>query len=261
MFFRSNTARVVISLIYCFLISGVQSVYATEADFGKLQQQAVAGDANAQHELALHYYKGDGVRKDYDAAFAWFKKAADQEHAQSQHQMGHIYEYGVGIINKDKKQAFEWFLKAAENDHLTSQTKVAMMYMMGTGVKKNKERYKFWSNRVLESKGLVETAAEKAAIAKKARRPAKPVSQQTTTTTKPAITKPKPAITKPKPAITKPTITRPAATTSPPTKPAAAVVPKRTPEQEKAWRREQARRLVEESNRDAAIIGDWTDEE
>jgi len=118
--FHAKPARVVISLVFCLLISGVQSVYATDADFKKLQGQAVVGDSNAQYELAEYYYKGDGVRKDYDAAYAWYKKAADQGHAEAQHQLGHIYEYGVGIINKDKKQAFEWYLKGAEGGHLAS---------------------------------------------------------------------------------------------------------------------------------------------
>ncbi len=255
MIFQHNTARVVISLVFCLLISGVQSVYATDADFGKLQGQAVTGDANAQYELAGHYYKGDGVRKDYDAAFAWYKKAADQGHEEAQHQLGHIYEYGVGIINKDKKQAFEWYLKGAEGGYLASQTKVAMMYMMGAGVKQSKEKYKFWSNRVLESKGLVEITEKKAAPAKKAKPPARPVNRQAITKPAITITEPKP---KPKP---KPTISAPAATTPAPAKPVAVVAPKRTPEQEKAWRREQAKRLVEESNRKAAETGDWTDEE
>jgi len=86
-----------------------------------------------------------------------------------------------------------------------------MMYMMGAGVKQSKEKYKFWSNRVLESKGLVETAEEKAAVAKKAKPPAKPVSKR-------AITKPAITITEPKPKP-KPTISAPAATTPAPAKP------------------------------------------
>jgi hypothetical protein len=34
-----------------------------------------------------------------------------------------------------------------------------------------------------------------------------------------------------------------------------------TAEQKKAWRREQARKLVEKANRDAAEAGEWSDEE
>lgn len=246
MLFQSNTVRVIVSLFIIFLASGIPYVAADNAVISKLQDRATAGDANAQCELAEIYYKGDGVMKNYDTAFVWFEKAANQGHAEAQHRMGHIYEYGVGLVKKDNKQAFEWFHKAAEQGHMAAQTKVALMYMTGKGVKKSKENYKLWSNRLLEQKGLIETPEEKSATAAKARRAAK--------AKRAAEAK---AQVKP---VSKPVITQPAVKAKPPAKPVVAAKPKRTPEEEKAWRREQARRLVEEANKDAAGVGDWSDE-
>lgn len=252
MLFQSNTVRVIVSLFIIFLASGVQYVAADNAVINKLQDRATTGDANAQFELAEIYYKGDGVMKNYDTAFVWFEKAANQGHAESQHRMGHIYEYGVGLAKKDNKQAFEWFHKAAEQDHMPAQTKVALMYMTGKGVRKSKENYKLWSNRLLEQKGLIETSEEKAAKAEKARSAAKARRAAEAKRAAKAKIPVKP--------VSKPVITQPAATPKPPKKPVVAAEPKRTPEQEKAWRREQARRLVEEANKDAAAVGDWSDD-
>jgi hypothetical protein len=247
MLFQSNTVRVIVSLFVIFLASGIPYVAADNAVISKLQDQATAGDANAQFELAEIYYKGEGVMKNYDTAFVWFEKAANQGHVESQHQMGHIYEYGVALVGKDNKKAFEWFHKAAEQGHMPAQSKVALMYMTGKGVKKSKENYTLWSNRLLEQKGLIETSGEKAAKAAKARRAAK--AQRAAEAKVPV-----------KP-VSKPVITQPAVTAKPPAKPTVAAKPKRTPEEEKAWRREQAKRLVEEANKDAAAIGDWSEED
>ena len=46
-----------------------------------LRDAAEKGDAQAQANLGVMYYKGYGVAKDDKAAAAWFCKAADQGHA------------------------------------------------------------------------------------------------------------------------------------------------------------------------------------
>ena len=44
----------------------------------KIRERAERGDAEAQYDLALAYYKGEGVAKDLEEAVKWFRKAADQ---------------------------------------------------------------------------------------------------------------------------------------------------------------------------------------
>ena len=150
MLIQSNTVRVIVSLLIVFLVSGIQSVAAENAVISKLQGRATAGDANAQFELAEIYYKGNGVMKNYDTAFVWFEKAANQGHAESQHQMGHIYEYGVGLVEKENKKAFEWFHKAAEQGHLAAQKNLAGLYTIGRGVNQNSRKARLWTLRAKE---------------------------------------------------------------------------------------------------------------
>ena len=55
-----------------------------EKAVSNLTGAAHAGDAEAQHDLALHFAYGQGVDKDLQQAFTWLKKAADQNLAISQ---------------------------------------------------------------------------------------------------------------------------------------------------------------------------------
>lgn len=54
--------------------------------FGPMLPEAVIGfadhgDADAQFNIGMKYYRGDGVAKDYGNAAEWFGKAADQGEA------------------------------------------------------------------------------------------------------------------------------------------------------------------------------------
>ena len=42
------------------------------------RKAAEQGDAKAQFNLALRYYKGEGVTQDYAEAAKWYRKAAEQ---------------------------------------------------------------------------------------------------------------------------------------------------------------------------------------
>ena len=48
-----------------------------------LEEIAKQGDADAQYELGNCYYNGYGVEKDESVADKWFRKAADQSHAEA----------------------------------------------------------------------------------------------------------------------------------------------------------------------------------
>ena len=72
------------------------------------KKSADQGYANAQSNLALMYYNGEGVQKDYKQAVEWFKKSANQGNADAQFNLGNMYIYGKGV-QKDYKQAAYWF--------------------------------------------------------------------------------------------------------------------------------------------------------
>ena len=48
------------------------------SEFEETKALAEKGDASAQYNLGLMYIRGHGVEQDFNEAFKWTKKAADQ---------------------------------------------------------------------------------------------------------------------------------------------------------------------------------------
>ena len=98
-----------------------QAVWADNvSDFQKTFQAAEQGNAQAQLDLGVMYYKGEGVRQDYAQAVQWFRKAAEQGVAEAQHNLGVAYDQGLGS-RQDDAQAVQWYRKAAEQGHADDQ--------------------------------------------------------------------------------------------------------------------------------------------
>ena len=75
---------------------------------------AEQGLAEAQYDLGVSYYFGDGVAKDPRAAVRWFRMAAEQGDAKAQYNLGVAYWNGKGVIT-DKREAYIWFSLARAN--------------------------------------------------------------------------------------------------------------------------------------------------
>jgi TPR repeat protein len=56
------------------------------------------------------YYNGWGVPQDYSAAVSWYRKAAEQGHADAQNNLGFSYSQGHGVP-KDYAAAVSWYVK------------------------------------------------------------------------------------------------------------------------------------------------------
>ena len=57
-----------------------------------LTESANAGNADAQFNLAVCYYSGEGTAQDFKKAAEWMTKAAKQGHADAQKNLGFCYE-------------------------------------------------------------------------------------------------------------------------------------------------------------------------
>jgi TPR repeat protein len=71
----------------------------------------------------------DGVAHDEAAAMAWFRKAAEQDHANGQFSLASLY-YG----RKEYSPAASWYRRAAEQGNALAQIRLARMYAEGTGL-------------------------------------------------------------------------------------------------------------------------------
>ncbi|MBE6662165.1 MAG: sel1 repeat family protein [Ruminococcaceae bacterium] len=85
-----------------------------EIDPKELLTPAMSGDANAQNTLGVYYGMGlfDG-KPDFDEAVKWYRKAAEQGHAEAQYNLAVCYRMGRGVPMNDAIAEF-WFNKASE---------------------------------------------------------------------------------------------------------------------------------------------------
>ena len=69
-----------------------QQTKADQKPIEEVKAKAEAGDADSQVELGLRYEKGEGVAKDQAEAAKWYRKAAEQNYARAQNNLGVCYE-------------------------------------------------------------------------------------------------------------------------------------------------------------------------
>ena len=111
--------------------------------FKQFQVLANKGEADAQHNLAMMYRTGKGIKKNYKLSGEWFRKAADQGVVDAQYYMGHIYDVGEGV-SEDKKYAYVWYRKAAEKGHGLAQINLGVLYANGLGVEQDVNQAYLW---------------------------------------------------------------------------------------------------------------------
>src|SRR5437773_414304 len=111
----------------------------------EIRARAEKGDAQFQSELGEAFCFGMlGVAKDEVEAVKWFRKAAEQNLAQAQFNLGAFYECGHGVA-KDEVEAVKWFRKAAEQNLAQAQYNLGHCFAYGRGVAKDYvEGYKWW---------------------------------------------------------------------------------------------------------------------
>ena len=87
------------------------AVTAQSTEIEQLRLAAEQGDANAQYNLGLTYYNGEGVPQNYQEAVKWYCLAAEQGNADAQFGLGmHAFDKAVP---QDYVQAHKWINLAA----------------------------------------------------------------------------------------------------------------------------------------------------
>ncbi|MEY2602227.1 MAG: uncharacterized protein QOJ36_1546, partial [Verrucomicrobiota bacterium] len=118
-----------------------------------LRDKAEAGDADAQCQLGLSYSDGvNGLPKSDSEAVRWLTKAAEQNNALAEFNLGVFYAQGWGL-RKNWAEACKWYLKAAEQNNQDAEINLANCYLNGQGVRKSSvEAYK-WFNKAAQQNG------------------------------------------------------------------------------------------------------------
>jgi S1-C subfamily serine protease len=100
------------------------------------RKAAEQNEAEAQYNLGVCYANGEGLAKDPVQAVKWYRKAAEQNYALAQNNLGLCYYDGAGV-SKNAFQAVLWWRKAADRGLALAQYNVGCRYVIGEGVSKN----------------------------------------------------------------------------------------------------------------------------
>ena len=139
----------------------------TRNPFKATLEKASAGDAKAQYEMGLLYYRGKYTKQDYAQALNWFDTAAKNGSIPAMNALAGLYNAGHGCEPNPEK-TFYWYqmaaalndfearvqgigieadpakgfgiMKAAADDRSPiAQTLTAQLYEKGIGVEKNEK--------------------------------------------------------------------------------------------------------------------------
>jgi TPR repeat protein len=117
-----------------------------KGDYGaavhELNTLGEAGDISAQIMLGALYSKGGAVIRDDKIAVSWFEKAAVQNNAEAQYQLGYLYENSQ--LPRDYVAATSWYHKAAQRGSAKAQARLGALYSAGLGVTKNTNEAVLW---------------------------------------------------------------------------------------------------------------------
>lgn len=119
----------------------------------QLQPLAQAGQAQAQLQLGLLHYHGQGVAEDNAAARTWFDRAARQGLAEAQFRLGTMYAFGHAAAPEGEdphRLAALWFFEAASQGHAEAQYSLGILFVTGSGVVQSTEEAERWMRRAAE---------------------------------------------------------------------------------------------------------------
>lgn len=112
------------------------------------------GYSTAQLNLAIGYETGKGVQQDFNKAFKWYLKAAEQGNAIAQNKLGELYELGQDAngqgVPRDIDASFKWYRKSAEQGYPLAQVSLGWMYNSGLGAPQNFREVLKWTRKAAE---------------------------------------------------------------------------------------------------------------
>ena len=123
------------------------------------RKAAEQGHAEAQFNMGFYSIQGIGVDRDTIQAVEWYQKAAEKGHAEAQYILGDFYYNGVGVT-PDTIQAVEWYRKAAEQGHTSAQHMMGIAYENGYGIERSEPSAIEWYRKAAKGTGPAQEEAK-----------------------------------------------------------------------------------------------------
>ncbi|MFI3206576.1 MAG: tetratricopeptide repeat protein, partial [Clostridia bacterium] len=116
--------------------------------FKWFKRSAEQENAFAQYYLGICYEYDRGVEGNLSESFKWYKKSAEQGHAIAQYKLGGCYKNGQAV-EKNQNEAFKWYKKSAEQGHATAQYNLGVFYHKGYCIPQNYNRAIEWYRKAI----------------------------------------------------------------------------------------------------------------
>jgi len=159
MIYNMNYNIKLVLVLILILLQTLETTATAQMRFIQIEQTRIAaekGDANAQCDLGLYYMYEK--TPDYSQAVNWFFKAANQDNAKAQYNLGCAYESGLGV-KQDYLQAVYWFRKSAEQEFAEAQNALGFCYTDGKGVVQDYKQAVYWCSKAA-NQGLSEAECQ-----------------------------------------------------------------------------------------------------
>ncbi|MGP1446989.1 MAG: tetratricopeptide repeat protein [Candidatus Limimorpha sp.] len=130
-----------------------ESPIRTQADFERYLNNADAGEAEAQYEIARLYGTGSqqlGIAADLAQSLYWVRCAAEQQYAEAFNFLGLIYTHGDGVEPSDEK-AYQYYAQAAQLGSPYAMSNLAWAFFTGTGTEIDYKEALKWAKKAEES--------------------------------------------------------------------------------------------------------------
>ena len=111
-----------------------------------LARGAIAGQANAEHDLGTFLALGIELPQSFERAAYWYRRAADQGVASAAYNLGVLLERGLGVP-RDPEAAVARFHQAAEAGHAGALNALGLAYLSGSGVARDPVEAMLWFRR------------------------------------------------------------------------------------------------------------------
>lgn len=96
-----------------------------------ISEEEHSHSAEIQNEIGGRFFSGEkGAKQDYNQAFKWLEKAAEQNHPLALYALSICYKHGYGII-KDSQKSIECLRKAADCNNAVACVQLAEIYELG----------------------------------------------------------------------------------------------------------------------------------
>ena len=113
------------------------------AAMGHWKPLAAAHNAAALVDVAILYYGGLGVVRDYHLAYVYLSEASELGDRQAHYLLAALYRDGTGV-ERDQEKALALFRKAAEQDVPGAQFDLGLMYFLGNGAPADYGKAFYW---------------------------------------------------------------------------------------------------------------------